>query len=130
MAMFILAVICQDGNVNTCSYLSRWKCLLLQLFVTMAMFILAVICHDGNVKHQNLNGISFLNLNVFSKLVMRCNGKLTAWEFYSLNQGTVFLSLWKYEPEKNTATLMGKNRIRVFKRHVGKSSVSLAVKAF
>ena len=55
---------------------------------------------------------------------MECDGLVTAWEFYALAAGDIYLGLWNYNETAQSASLIKKNKINVGKDQVNKSSVS------
>ena len=84
-----------------------------------------VICRTGVQGDQHLTGHAGTDLNIFTILSMECDGLVTAWEFYALAAGDIYLGLWNYDTTANSATLTNKTKITVTVDQVDKSSVSI-----
>ena len=53
--------------------------------------IISVTCHNGHVKNQRLTGHVYSFMNVFTNLVMKCEGKVSAWQFYARKAGPLYI---------------------------------------
>ena len=87
------------------------------------IFLLTVTCRSGTAGDRELTGHAHTNLNIFAANSMECEGWVTAWEFYSISSGQIYLGLWDYNPDGHTFTLMGKNLVTVGSADSGQSKV-------
>ena len=86
---------------------------------------MAVTCKSGTAGNRELTGIAGVYLNIMTANSMECEGMVTAWEFYSISAGQIYLGLWDYNPDGHTFTLTGKNLVTVGSADSAQSKVCM-----
>jgi hypothetical protein len=68
---------------------------------------LANDCNVADAPMEELPMNAGAYLNIFTDMVVSCSGKLSSWQFFSEEAGTVYLDIWR--PVGNDYELVGKN---------------------
>ncbi len=69
-----------------------------------------VNCLNLHIPLKKLNFSSGKWFNLFVDFKFECVGAVLRWEFYALQSGSVYVSVWRHQSDNN-AKLVGKNKL-------------------